>query len=151
MPHTSARKAAVGKLTMRLDWRICARSVKCCANSSATNSSTAVVNDQRTAVERIVRKISAAMIATAAPKAKPSARNSMSEVKMGSPGSTKIVSRRITSGSARKVVAAIASAATRFAMSSSARWLCQSAVMRRANRTMTNAATSRITQHHRVG
>ena len=32
----------------------------------------------------------------------------MSEVKMGSPGSTKIVSRRITSGSARKVVAAIA-------------------------------------------
>ena len=110
-----------------------------------------MVNDQRTAVERIVRKTSAAMTATAAPKAKPSARNSMSEVKMGSPGSTKIVSRRITSGSARKVVAAIASAATRFAMSSSAWWLCQSAVMRRANRTMTNTATSRITQHHRVG
>ena len=80
-----------------------------------------MVNDQRTAVERIVRKTSAAMTATAAPKAKPSARNSMADVKTGSPGSTKIVNRRITSGKARKVVATMASAATKFATSSSAR------------------------------
>ena len=85
------------------------------------SSSTAVVNDQRTAVERIVRKMQAAMIAVAAPSAKPSARSSISEVKTGSPGSTKIVRRRITSGSARKVVAAMASAAMRLAASSRAR------------------------------
>lgn len=104
-----------------LGLRICARSVKCETNSSAISSSTAVVNDQRIAVERIVRKINAATIAVAAPNAKPSARRSISEVKIGSPGSTKIVKRKITSGNARKVVAAIARAPIAFAISSNAR------------------------------
>ncbi len=125
--------------------------MKCDMNSNATSSNAAMVNDQRTAVERMVRMISAATTAVAAPNANPNARSSMDEVNIGSPGSTKIVSFRITSGNARKVVAAIASAATALAASSNARWSCQCAVMRRAKRMTTNAATSKTTQHHSVG
>ena len=105
---------------MRLDCRICARSVKCVAKSSAICSNAARVNDQCGVVERMVRKMHAATIAVAAPRAKPRARSNISEVKTGSPGSTKMVSLRMTSGSARKVVAAMASAVTALAMLSRA-------------------------------
>ena len=80
--------------------RICMTPVRCRTNRIASTASTAAVNEARTAVERIVRKIAATMIDMARPSAKPSARSNMSDVKIGSPGSTQMVSCRITSGSA---------------------------------------------------
>ena len=80
--------------------RICISPVRCWTNRIAITARTAMVNDSRTAVERIVRKIAATMIDMVRPSAKPSARSSISEVKIGAPGSTQIVSCRITSGRA---------------------------------------------------
>ena len=74
--------------------------VRCRTNRITSTARTAAVNEARTAVERIVRKIAATIIDMARPSAKPSARSSMSDVKIGSPGSTQMVSCRITSGSA---------------------------------------------------
>ena len=63
-------------------------------------AATATVNAQRTAVVRIVRKMAATIMDMATPSRKPRARSSMVEVNAVSPGSTQMVSCRITSGSA---------------------------------------------------
>ena len=79
---------------------ICSRPVRCCISWITSTTSTADRNAGRTAVERIVRKIAAMTADAMIPSTKPSARSSISDVKIGSPGSTQMVSCRITSGSA---------------------------------------------------
>ena len=97
--HARATKA-VWPIGKPCACRICMTPVRCWMKRITITARTAAVNEARTAVERSVRKMAATIIDMARPSAKPSARNSMSEVKIGSPGSTQMVSCRITSGSA---------------------------------------------------
>lgn len=76
------------------------RSSPCRTHCTAMSNATATVNDARAAVRHSAWMMAATATAVPTPSAKPMRRTSIAEVNGESPGSTKFVSCKITSGAA---------------------------------------------------